>query len=709
MEAEVAEVVAKSPSVGAAVEAVPVVSAPEPAPADVSMTVATLNEDADAAKPDSAMEVLPLAATTAAVTEDVATTKHDSDVEGSNLHVSCRDFQKTPLEKVKTWLEKTSEVPLKKVFKLKAWGYAFVTVDDEIAPKFRAAVDGATFRSSVVSVKDGNPRSAKDGNHRDANSRKPKGAHDEEPDAKRQRIAKGFPEGHVPTLKDVISKQNAHKGAGIDKSIVEKSAPLLPWPYDVQLKMKDTYVKTAVRSFTKQVRAQSENFGTPVAWTTPEWCYAAKAPYGCGCPMESIIGTPAESLTGYRNKCEFTIGENADGEIEVGFVLKITAEGGQVIASAADLPHVPPVMNRLCSVLRDHVRASQFQVFDRRRNKKSGVWRLAMARLATTGDMMVMVQIASLDEENQQRLVKALIADLVGADLRIVSIYLQFNDGVSDAGSPDAKLIHIHGRERLEMPLLGLRFDLGPMSFFQTNSVTVAALYERAISWLRPAGQLVLDICCGVGTIGLCAARHCRNVVGIELVPEAVESAKQNAALNGIENASFHAGKAEHVLPNLLEEELRRAGADVEVCAMVDPPRAGLHKDVLQALRECSQLSRIVYISCNPESLAEDVVKLCMPGRDGEDPLVPVRAVAVDMFPHTLHCEMILLMERSSKVADPRAVAPSAAAADAVADPATGIVSSVDTGTKAPLDEVSLQEPSKGEDRSGHEDKPTEP
>lgn len=302
----------------------------------------------------------------------------------------------------------------------------------------------------------------------------------------------------------------------------------------------------------------------------------------------------------------------------------------------------------------------------RRRGQKSGVWRLVMARLATTGDMMVMVQIARLDAEQQEKLVKALIAELTRAAPHVLSVYLQLNDGVSDAAGPDAQLVHIHGRKHLEMPLLGLRFDLGPMSFFQTNSVTVAALYERAISWAEPAGKLVLDICCGVGTIGLCAARHCRKVVGIELVEEAVESAKQNAALNDIGNASFHAGKAEHVLPQLLREELQNAGADCEVCAVVDPPRAGLHKDVLQALRECSQLSRIVYISCNPESLAEDVVKLCTP-RDGEDALVPVRAVAVDMFPHTLHCEMVLLLERESKVSDPRKVAAAASSAESEA------------------------------------------
>lgn len=109
-------------------------------------------------------------------------------------------------------------------------------------------------------------------------------------------------------------------------------------------------------------------------------------------------------------------------------------------------------------------------------------------------------------------------------------------------------------------------------------------------------------------------------------------------------------GKAEDILPKLLQE----LDPNMRTSAVVDPPRPGLHSTVLRALRSCSQLSRIVYVSCNPDSLVEDVIKLTMPSENDEDPFIPVRAVAVDMFPHTLHCEMILLLERSSKVKDPR-------------------------------------------------------
>jgi len=278
-----------------------------------------------------------------------------------------------------------------------------------------------------------------------------------------------------------------------------------------------------------------------------------------------------------------------------------------------------------------------------------------MARLSPLGQMLVLVQTTTLSKDDHYRFTVQLVEALTTAGLGVVSIYLQFNDDVSDVARPDAPLHHLHGQPRLLMPLLGLNFEIGPLSFFQANSTTCEALYETAIDWLKPNdASLVLDVCCGVGTIGLCAARRCPRVVGIELVSEAVESARQNAALNGIENATFHVGKAEDVLPELLKELDSTQG---QVCAIVDPPRPGLHHQITTALRRCAQLARIVYISCNPDSLVDDVIRLTMPQESSGEAFVPVRAVAVDMFPHTFHCEMVMLLERSSRVTDPRPTA----------------------------------------------------
>jgi tRNA (uracil-5-)-methyltransferase len=148
-------------------------------------------------------------------------------------------------------------------------------------------------------------------------------------------------------------------------------------------------------------------------------------------------------------------------------------------------------------------------------------------------------------------------------------------------------------------------------------------------------------------------------VVGLELVPQAVEDAKQNAKLNGIANAEFFAGRAEQTLRAALHAEAERNGGALgRVVGVVDPPRSGLHPDVVKALRKCEQLQHLVYVSCNPAgSLLDDAVALCEPvdeksvnqrKRHGK-PFRPTRAVPVDLFPHTDHCEMVVVFSRLDK------------------------------------------------------------
>lgn len=585
------------------------------------------------------------------------------------LHLACKDFQRISSAKVQKFLTEKGGVPLRKVFKLPQWSYAFVNLLPEDADSFREAIGNTMYRNNSITISEGKPRK---GPQEDGGSKKREGLDGDGPPGKRQREGSfvgrekdGFPPGYVPTLKDLKDKSKTKKGVGLKaETIAQKTCPLLEWSYETQLNMKDTYVKSAVRSLTKQIKKRCEDIEEqPPDWTGYEWSVACKAPLGCGCPLAPPIGTPAESLQGYRNKCEFTIGcpklaselleegqAPSQALAEVGFVLKMLSDGDQAVGSCEDVPVVPDVMKKLCAVARRFVRASPYALYDRRRGTRGGVWRLLMVRMSSDGKVMLMVQTTSLDPVAKENISKLIIDSFVEADLGVASIYLQFNDEATDAARPDAPVMCIYGQTHISMPLLGLKFDLGPLSFFQTNAVTCATLYETALNWLRPEDSVVLDVCCGVGTIGLCASRRCREVIGLELVEEAVLSARHNAEINGIGNARFCVGKAEEVLPSVI----RGLPEGVDVSAVVDPPRPGLHHAVTTALRNCSQLSRIVYISCNPESLVEDVIRLTMPRESSEDAFVPVRAVAVDMFPHTLHCEMILLLERSSRVKDIR-------------------------------------------------------
>ncbi|XP_026194175.1 uncharacterized protein LOC34619095 [Cyclospora cayetanensis] len=192
----------------------------------------------------------------------------------------------------------------------------------------------------------------------------------------------------------------------------------------------------------------------------------------------------------------------------------------------------------------------------------------------------------------------------------------------------------------------------------QTNTPACETMYKAVLEMLLPlppSGPL-LDVCSGAGTIALCAAAaikqaansssSSRRVIGIEMVEAAVMDARRNARLNGLEkDVHFIAGKAEDVLPGLLEE----FSAETYISAVVDPPRMGLHPQVLKALKQCKQLEKLVYVSCNCKTLAENVLELS--SEESDDPFVPIAALPVDMFPHTLHCEAVLLLARRSRAA----------------------------------------------------------
>ena len=193
----------------------------------------------------------------------------------------------------------------------------------------------------------------------------------------------------------------------------------------------------------------------------------------------------------------------------------------------------------------------------------------------------------------------------------------------------------IYGQETLSDTLCGLQFELSPASFFQVNPSQTEVLYRTALAFadLRPSDTLC-DVYCGAGTISLMMAEHCRQVTGIEIVPEAVINAQENAERNGIRNAVFHQGKAEDLLPRMVKEGLRP-----EVI-VVDPPRKGLELSVIDAVAQ-AQPDRLVYISCNPATQARDAALLKERGYEIR------RIQPVDMFPFTSHVETVVLMSRT--------------------------------------------------------------
>lgn len=161
---------------------------------------------------------------------------------------------------------------------------------------------------------------------------------------------------------------------------------------------------------------------------------------------------------------------------------------------------------------------------------------------------------------------------------------------------------------------------------------------------------MVLDICCGTGALGLCLAQSVKRVIGVEIIENAVKDAKANAELNGVTNAQFVCGKAEDIIVDVFKNMPRKT----KIIGIMDPPRAGLHQSVLAAVRKSRRMDKLIYVSCNPSAAFVNFLDLCRPTskRIKTAPFRLVKAVPVDLFPHTKHCELLLLFERDMTSVD---------------------------------------------------------
>ncbi len=352
-------------------------------------------------------------------------------------------------------------------------------------------------------------------------------------------------------------------------------------------------------------------------------------------PVAPTLGS-AET-TFYRNKLEFTFAPRRWMTYEE------VAAGGDIDAGAALGFHIPGRFDKVMDVHRcwlqpdpsNDIRLETkrfceehgYSFYDIRQH--SGLMRNLVIRTASTGEVMVIVVFA---EEDRPR-IAALLDHLRDRFPAITSLMYMVNAKLNDStGDIDAVLWsgHDHIFEEME----GLRFKIGPKSFYQTNSRQAYELYKVARSFADLHGdETVYDLYTGTGTIANFVARHCARVVGIEYVPEAIEDAKHNSALNGIGNTAFFAGDMKDVLNDAFIA--RHGRPDVVI---LDPPRAGVHEDVIATILRAAP-RRIVYVSCNPATQARDLALLA-----GDYRVTAVQPV--DMFPHTHHVENVVRLKR---------------------------------------------------------------
>lgn len=350
--------------------------------------------------------------------------------------------------------------------------------------------------------------------------------------------------------------------------------------------------------------------------------------------ISPIIGS-AQTVR-YRNKLEFTFAPrrwmtweeiSQSGEIEAGGALGFHIPGK--FDKVLDIERCwlqPDPSNQIRLEAKRFCEEHGYPFYDIRGH--SGLMRNLVIRTSSTGETMVTVVFAEDDRDR----IAPLMDHLRDSFPEITSLMYMVNAKLNDSTS-DIEAHLWSGRDHIYEEMEGLRFKIGPKSFYQTNSAQAYELYKVVRNFATLTGiENVYDLYTGTGTIANFVASACRRVTGIEYVPEAIEDAKHNARLNGIENASFFAGD----MKDILDDSFIRSHGRPDV-VILDPPRAGVHADVLETLKRAAP-TRIVYVSCNPATQARDVAILA--------PMYRVTAVQpVDMFPHTHHVENVVRLD----------------------------------------------------------------
>jgi 23S rRNA (uracil1939-C5)-methyltransferase len=338
-------------------------------------------------------------------------------------------------------------------------------------------------------------------------------------------------------------------------------------------------------------------------------------------PLEPIL--PAASLYHYRNKLEYSFTETEEG---VGLGFHRAGRWDEVIGIDVCLL-TTDLGNAIREAVRDWAREERLPAYSQATGE--GYLRHLVVREGrNTGQALVVLVTAP-----GERFETGYLVDVLRRFPEVRSIHWAINDTPAERTSLPTQLLW--GDEAIEESILGLRFRVRPNAFLQTNTEMAEQLYELVRESAALTGEEnVFDLYCGTGTVGLSLAGQARDVWGLEISEESVACAIENAELNGIENARFFAGNVGQAIDELVEE----AGAPDLV--VVDPPRAGLAGKALRRLGRIGA-PRIVYVSCNPTTLASDVKVL------REDFGYELRRCrAVDMFPHTPHVESVSLLER---------------------------------------------------------------
>ena len=332
---------------------------------------------------------------------------------------------------------------------------------------------------------------------------------------------------------------------------------------------------------------------------------------------------PSKNIDGYRNKAMIPVGLDRNGEVVMGYY----ARHSHHIMHCLRCQLSPPIFNDIIEDVYAFLCHRPALVYTPQNRR--GIRHIYLRYAETTGDVMFCVVAGSRHFDGEEVLYHS-----------IKEKYSQVKSIVVNVNPDDTNVIlgkrsyTVHGDGFITDTLCGLRFEIAPEAFYQINRTQAESLYAKAKEYARLSGkETLIDLYCGAGTIGLSMADQCRELIGVEIIPEAIENAKRNASQNGVRNARFICGDASQAA-----EELRKKGIRPDV-VVVDPPRKGLTPELIDTIVRMSP-DRVVYVSCDPATMARDLQLFT------EQDYSVKEITPVDMFPRTPHCESVVSISR---------------------------------------------------------------
>lgn len=340
-------------------------------------------------------------------------------------------------------------------------------------------------------------------------------------------------------------------------------------------------------------------------------------------PMEPIVG--ADNIYYYRNKAQFPVGTNKEGQPVIGFYRHHSHD----VVENMDCAIQAPINAEIMLAVKEFILENKLTSYNEETGK--GLVRHVYTRVGfLTGEVMVCLVLNGDKLSNLDNLISKIIELCEKNGKKLTSFCINVNKEKTNV-ILGRKVIVLYGQDYIIDKIGDVSFKISPLSFYQVNPEQTKKLYDIAAEYAGLTGnETVWDLYCGIGTISLYLSKKAKKVYGVEIVPEAIENAKENAKLNGIENAEFFVGASEDVAPSLPKNP------DVII---VDPPRKGCDEKLLETIVS-NEPKRVVYVSCDPATLARDLKYLVANGYE----LLKVRPV--DQFCHSGHIETVVKLER---------------------------------------------------------------